>query len=1281
MKTKNLFIHLLNLFVFLIVCQSKAQEITGEQKKYHKVTLTFDGPSHSETDDNPNPFKDYRLNVTFTSPSGATYKVPGYFAADGNASESGASSGNKWRVHFTPAESGSWNYSVSFRSGEDIAASTVAGAGTAVGSVNGQSGSLNIGESDKSGKDFRAKGKLEYTGKHYFQFSNGDHFIKMGANAPELLLEYTDFDGTSSSRNYSTHVSDWNSGDPTWNGGKGKGIIGVVNYLSGKGMNVHYFLTMNAYGDGKKAYPWTGQDNYYEYDVSKLDQWQVLFDHMMSQGMMAHIVTNEQENQSYFEAKEGTPGQGFANSRKVYYRELVARFGYLNAVTWNIGEENGWEKDSNFGKATTTTQRLNFAGYLQDHLLYYNDPVVVHNGPSGNDDIFDGLLGSDNYTGISYQGNLGNANHGHGRILHWREQSASNGQKWVVNYDEAYTTSQTPGTETLRESAIWASLMAGGGGFELYTGNDLGIQDYRTLSSQYETMNYAREFFINHLPFHQMEPLDNLTSRGWCLADEGKVYAIYLPDGGSPDLDINVDDTYSVQWYDPRNGGGLQNGSVTSLSGTGTKSLGEAPSNTSSDWVVLVTQTSGEPSNISPTASITSPANGASFSEGTNITINASAIDSDGSISKVEFYRGSTKLGEDTTSPYSYTWNNVAAGNYSLTVKATDNDGATTTSSAKSIEVTSSGSDKELPGTIQAEDYDAMSGIQTENTSDSGGGQNVGYIDTGDYMDYNVTVAQAGIYEFSYRVASPNSTGKLILRKGSTNYHEVIIPNTGNWQNWTTVTATANLVAGEQTLRVYASGSRWNINWFSATLSNVNELPTASITSPANGASFSEGTNITISASASDSDGSISKVEFYRGSTKLGEDTTSPYSYTWNNATAGNYSLTVKATDNDGATTTSSSKSITVTGGSGADKELPGTIQAEDYDAMSGIQTQSTSDIGGGQNVGYIDAGDYMDYNVTVVKTETYEFSYRVASKYATGEITLQAGGSDLHVIAVPNTGNWQNWETIKATAELTAGTQTIRIYASGSAWNINWFEAVEVTAASSLVYAINAGGSAFTATNGREFEADNYFTSGNAYSNSNSIANTEDDNLYNSERYGNFAYNLPVNNGTYTVTLKLAEIYFSSANQRLFNVRMEGTTVESSLDIYNEAGAKNFAYDISHTITVSDGSLNIEAISIKDNAKISAILVESNSANARASTNMPLNTIAVYPTVTFSALTIKGAPQSTVRVYNMSGKMIATFNIESDLEKISINADAGIYNLVIIKSDGGMKTVKVIKR
>ena len=121
-----------------------------------------------------------------------------------------------------------------------------------------------------------------------------------------------------------------------------------------------------------------------------------------------------------------------------------------------------------------------------------------------------------------------------------------------------------------------------------------------------------------------------------------------------------------------------------------------------------------------------------------------------------------------------------------------------------------------IPGKVEAESYSAMSGVQTEATTDSGGGQNVGYIDTGDWMDYRVSVASAGSYTVQYRVAAAGSTGQIQLRtSGGTTLATTAVPNTGGWQTWTTAQTTVSLAAGAQTLRVYASGGGFNLNWLS----------------------------------------------------------------------------------------------------------------------------------------------------------------------------------------------------------------------------------------------------------------------------------------------------------------------------------------------------------------------------------------------------------------------------------------------------------------------------------
>jgi len=585
-----------------------AATISGELKNYHKVTIDFAGLYR---DEKTATFKDNRFDVTFTSPTGVNYKVPGYFAADGNAANTGATEGNVWRVNFTPEQTGTWAYNTSFRTGNNIAVSLLSGAGTALAPLDNISGTFNIADTDKTGKDFRGKGKLEYVDKTFLQFSNGEYFYKVGADSPEVFLEAADFDNTfAPTRTYPTHIADWVSGDPTWDGAeKGKGVIGVINYLSTQDMNVHYFMVNNSYGDGGhvgaaqgkggEVTPTIGADALYRYDVSKLGQWQILFDEMMKKGVMTQFVLSEQEDQSYFELREsGT----MANSRKVFFREMVARFGYLNAITWNIGEENGWNKTTKFGRALTTAQRLEFGAHM-NALVYYNDNITIHNGPSSQariDLIFNDLLGTNSFTGIAFQGQHQDASYNDGigtydRIKYFRDQSIAQSKPWVISYDEPYSSSlldtQTE-FNTWRKNSLWTSIMAGAAGIELYYGGsaDLTQQNYRDFSVLWGYQAHAKNLFYDHnIPLQEMVPDRTIVqAANYALKDTGNRFLVYAFNGGTPTLTTGDSATYDVRWYDPRNGGALQIGNVTSITGGTNVSLGAPPNDTGLDWVVYV---------------------------------------------------------------------------------------------------------------------------------------------------------------------------------------------------------------------------------------------------------------------------------------------------------------------------------------------------------------------------------------------------------------------------------------------------------------------------------------------------------------------------------------------------------------------------------------------------------------------------------------------------------------------------------------------------------------------
>jgi hypothetical protein len=103
----------------------------------------------------------------------------------------------------------------------------------------------------------------------------------------------------------------------------------------------------------------------------------------------------------------------------------------------------------------------------------------------------------------------------------------------------------------------------------------------------WDMTRYAVELFRDYLPFYEMTPNDRLVSNGWCLAKEGDVYCVYLPNGGTANIML-ADWRYLVEWMDPRNGGKLARGSVDEVVGPGRASLGQPPAEPQKDWVVLV---------------------------------------------------------------------------------------------------------------------------------------------------------------------------------------------------------------------------------------------------------------------------------------------------------------------------------------------------------------------------------------------------------------------------------------------------------------------------------------------------------------------------------------------------------------------------------------------------------------------------------------------------------------------------------------------------------------------
>jgi len=246
---------------------------------------------------------------------------------------------------------------------------------------------------------------------------------------------------------------------------------------------------------------------------------------------------------------------------------------------------------------------------------------------------------------------------------------------------------------------------------------------------------------------------------------------------------------------------------------------------------------------------------------------------------------------------------------------------------------------KAEPIRYEAEDYIAESGTGLEDTTDEGGGQNIAFLNAGDYLVYSISAPGIGPYSIDYRVASAGGSDGFEVSIDGVVVDRQTIPDTGDWQNWTTLTSDQfDLVVGVYTLQIDFLDDGQNLNWFEL------QPPVTEIF-----------------------------------------------------------------------------------------------IEAEDYDNESGISLEDTTDEGGGQNIGYIDEGDFVEYTVNIPSDGTYLIEYRLASAVDSFGFTTSIGGSVVDTQTLLSTGGWQNWITQSAEVELVAGEQMMRLDFLGGAINVNW--------------------------------------------------------------------------------------------------------------------------------------------------------------------------------------------------------------------------------------------------
>ena len=354
--------------------------------------------------------------------------------------------------------------------------------------------------------------------------------------------------------------------------------------------------------------------------------------------------------------------------------------------------------------------------------------------------------------------------------------------------------------------------------------------------------------------------------------------------------------------------------------------------------------------NVAPTVTITAPAAGATFSAPASIPVTAAAADSDGTIASVTFLVNGSPVATDSSSPFETTLGNVGAGSYELSAVATDNLGATATSPPVSVSV------QPVPGRLNMA-LSANGGVATASSTlgavypasgaingdrrglswGAGGGWNDGTPNTfPDWLEIAFngakTIDEVSVFSMQDNYTSPvEPTPTMTFTTWGLRGFEVQYWNGTSWTPIPGASVTTNNLVWRQFLVAPVTTTKIRV-WITAGLNGYSRVieveawgvpagggpppgntpPSVAITSPSGGTTFTAPATITIDATAADADGSVQQVEFFANGAPIGSDATSPYSLAWPNVGAGSYSLTAVATDNHGATATSTAVSITV---------------------------------------------------------------------------------------------------------------------------------------------------------------------------------------------------------------------------------------------------------------------------------------------------------------------------------------------------------------------------------
>jgi RHS repeat-associated protein len=285
------------------------------------------------------------------------------------------------------------------------------------------------------------------------------------------------------------------------------------------------------------------------------------------------------------------------------------------------------------------------------------------------------------------------------------------------------------------------------------------------------------------------------------------------------------------------------------------------------------------------TVSLTAPANGSIHTAGSNITLSATASATQGyTLSKVEFFRGATLIGTDTSAPHSVVWNSVPSGSYALTAKATaikkNSPDQTATSTAVNITVNAPPSITLTSPTSEAQfPYPATITLSATASDGDGTIARVEFNIVGAFGESDILQVFTPPYTLAWQP-------------------EVMFPSFPYFYEISAI-AVDNLggFSASAPITIYL---------------NENTPPTVSLTSPPANAIFTAPASIALTAQAADSDGTVASVEFYHGTTLITTVSAAPYTFNWTGVQQGAYSLTARAIDNLGAPISSTPVNVVV---------------------------------------------------------------------------------------------------------------------------------------------------------------------------------------------------------------------------------------------------------------------------------------------------------------------------------------------------------------------------------